>query len=213
MNIEEIESLNIMSNPFDLLVEELILKTHQPKNILEMGLGMGGWSIFSNKLTGAKVVGVENFDFINYDNYGSAWIRDKKELEASLEKHDICIKETITEIPENIVFDLVRLDCLDQEKDIKEFWDCILPKTSKECLFFVDDIIPRITLFRFLYMMKLCEVKILKPVWMGEKEGVWCKYDYDCSEIHNAILSGNLSIRKYHLNIGDENQTILISTP
>lgn len=213
MTTEEIEALGIMSCHFDLLVEEIILKTHQPKNILEMGLGMGGWSIFSNRLTGAKIMGVENFDFVNYSNYGSTWIKDKKDLELHLEKNDITIKEKIMEVPKDIIFDLIRLDCLDQEKDIKEFWDYIIPQTSDSCLFFVDDIIPRITFFRFLYMMKLCEAKILKPIWMGEKEGVWCKYNYDCSEISNAILSSNLKIGKYHLNIGNENQTFLISTP
>jgi len=216
ITIKEINELGVMSSIEDLILEEAILEIHAPKNILEMGLGGGGWSVFANARTRAKIIGIENFDYAKYKigyGYGHDWIDNINELQNKLQTNDITIKTDVTQIPRDIIFDLVRLDCLDQEKDIEEFWNYILPQTSDAALFFVDDVIPCIAVFRLVVMMKLCERKILKPVWMGNKEGVWCKYSYDCSWIQQHLVENNFRVQESCLSIADEPQKFLIYVP
>jgi hypothetical protein len=85
---------------------------------------------------------------------------------------------------QNNLFDVVRLDCLEESNDINKLFYKIFPYTSDNCIFLVDDIVPNNCPNRFLTYMSKASDGLLKPMWFGNKEGAWCKSTYN----HNPFI-------------------------
>lgn len=175
-----------MSEICDIEVVYDLFAYLKPKNILELGVGGGEWIITINSLFEYPInfVGYESFLL----NYGKEWPTNAADLDAKIRNNTRDIKLEIREEnvisidtdllkSNNIIFDVVRLDCLNfSQTEISELFYKILPYTSAKCLFLVDDITPNLCPNRFLSYMEHVEKGLLKPLWFGVKEGCWCKH-------------------------------------
>lgn len=191
----------------DMSVVGDILLVHKPKNILELGVGNGDWLIFA-----AAVLQDNSVNFMGYENFtwlfNSEWPKNLQEFnDANKEKlarfnltNSIKVKNNnIENLSNDIIefncynFDVVRLDCLcNTVPQIDNVIDAVMPYTSENCIFLVDDILPSYCPNRFLSFMSKVEKKELKPLWFGEKEGAWVKQSFDVSSfVHQLEPSFN----------------------
>lgn len=202
MNIKQTLDRLIKFSPMavyeDLGVVTDILEYMQPKAILELGSGGGGWILSANDAlkNNAVFLGYEDFRL----DYGNDWHKNSNELTQYLQttgaNQNITIKnENINDIDLEYIkqlgikFNVVRLDCLENREEINQLFYKIYPYTSDNCIFLVDDIVPNVCPNRFLAYMDKVYDRILKPVWFGNKEGAWCKNTYECGPLQDYILS------------------------
>ncbi len=182
----------------DLSIVTEILDYMQPRAILELGSGGGGWILAINDALrdNTLFVGYEDFRL----DYGNAWHKNAKELTQHLQtvgnNQNIIVKdENVNHLDLKyikqlgITFDVVRLDCLENRDEINQLFYKIYPYTSDNCIFLVDDIVPNVCPNRFLTYMDKVYDRILKPIWFGNKEGAWCKNTYECGLLQNHILN------------------------
>lgn len=181
----------------DLYVISEIISNVNPKTVLELGVGSGGWilainELIKNHLPNIFYLGFENFSY----DYNFVWPKNEKELEYQLKNFQPDLNVSIINKNVNLVnqtdfenktFDVVRLDCLEHLSDINNIFYKVLPNTSKNCIFLVDDITPNICFNRFLAFMNKTSEGILKPLYIGMKESVWCKYDFDCEPLQKKL--------------------------
>lgn len=195
--IDIIEKFKPMSCWEDIGVTADIFKFVQPKAILELGVGGGGWILSIDNILPDNIafVGYEDFE----QNYGLNWAGNVEDLhnyfKNQTQNYNIKIKnENVKNLDTeylkqlDIKFDVVRLDCLENPKDVDQLFFKILPFTSDNCIFFVDDIPPNICPGRFISYMDRVYDGILKPVWFGNKEGAWCKNTYNIYLLQNYIF-------------------------
>jgi len=191
-----------MSMYEDLGVVADILSYMKSKNILELGAGAGSWMVAMNYLTtnNTKFLGYEDFS----TDYGFNWPTDENALKLRMinlsqglgKDIDVEIKnENIYNIDMdyiknlNIKFDVVRLDCMENNRFITDLFYKIYPYTTDNCIFLVDDITPNLCPNRFLSYMDRVSDGILKPIWFGNKEGAWCKRTFECGDLQQHILN------------------------
>jgi SAM-dependent methyltransferase len=196
-----LKGIKPMSMYEDLGVVIDILSFTKPNSILELGAGSGSWLLAMNYALDheIKFVGYEDFRL----DYNFGWPKTATELtnymaekSSSLGKViDVDIRdEDIYHIDLeylknlNIKFDVVRLDCMEQKNKVNEIFYKILPFTSDDCIFLVDDITPNLCPNRFLSYMDKVNDGILKPIWFGIKEGAWCKTAYDSAALQQHII-------------------------
>ena len=203
-----IKEIRPMSMYEDLGVVGDILSYMKPKNILEFGTGSGSWILAMN-----LIVDNNTFKFIGYEDfrtdYGFGWPKNEHTLLENMiettakfnKKINVEIRnENIYEINMDYItkldfkFDVVRLDCMENKRDINELFYKIYPCTSDNCIFLVDDIAPNLCPNRFLSYMDKVSDGILKPVWFGNKEGAWCKTRYECGDLQEYILNSIFDI-------------------
>ena len=195
-----IEELDILSNPIDFDIVSRIIKFNNSTKILEIGGGCAGWSIGINKIlnNSPHITVVENFEFVGYSrDYG--WPVCEKELKQSIEEkckylncnHNIQILDMdAVYLPEKLkhqTFDVIRLDCFDHEDEINDILRWSHSSLTNNGLMCIDDIQPCITINRFMCMMDLVREKLFKPVWIGDKEAIWCKWESDINFIPKDI--------------------------
>jgi SAM-dependent methyltransferase len=201
MDFKYLESVVNKYKPM-VLVEDLnviseIISYVKPNTVLELGVGSGGWilamnELIKNNLPNINYLGFENFSY----DYKFGWPKNEKELEYQLKNFQPDLNVSIinknvnllnkTDF-ENKTFDVVRLDCLDSLNDINNIFYKVLPNTSKNCIFLVDDITPNICPNRFLAFLNKTSEGILKPLYIGRKEAAWCKYDFDCEPLQKKL--------------------------
>jgi hypothetical protein len=210
MNIDNILTAMKKFNPMavfeDLGIVTDILQYTQPKTILELGTGNGGWILSVDYILPGNItfIGYEDFRL----NYGRDWENNVDDLYVYLRSQsqncNIIIKnENVKELDTeyfkqlNIKFDVVRLDCLENREDINQLFFKIFPYTSDKCIFLVDDIVPNLCPNRFISYMDKVYDGILKPIWFGKKEGAWCKNTYNNNLLQDFILqesAGNIDV-------------------
>jgi hypothetical protein len=195
------DSTEVMSGFQDLNMVANILDFVKPKNVIELGAGAGGWIVMMNVLLANNNItwyGYENFSVNfnqphwpkNSEDLQNLIITQSKNLGSSNDKIIIRnenIKQIDVEFLQslNIKFDVVRLDCLHESMyQVIDVLHRILPFTSPHCIFLIDDIVPNIAINRLLGVMELVKEGILKPLWLGHKEGAFCKTD--------NLISGDL---------------------
>jgi len=196
--IERLNRFAPMSVFEDLGIVTDIFKYLQPKAILELGSGGGGWILAINDSlkNNAVFLGYEDFRL----NYGNDWHKNSDELTQYLQitgdNQNIIVRyENVNHLDLEYIkklgikFDVVRLDCLENREEINQLFYKIYPYTSEQCIFLVDDIVPNICPNRFLAYMDKVYDRILKPVWFGNKEGAWCKNTYECGPLQDYILN------------------------
>jgi hypothetical protein len=192
---EILEMVHPLSEIGDLSVVGDILNIHRPKNIIELGVGNGDWLLFA-----AAVLQDNSVNFMGYENF--TWTLDNGDWASNVETLNKINKERLSkinltnnmEIKNNDIetlsscisefncstYDIVRLDCLcNTVTQIENVIDAIMPYTSDNCIFLVDDILPSYCPNRFLSFMEKVEKGELKPLWFGEKEGAWVKPSFD----------------------------------
>jgi len=187
-----VEELDIMSNPSDFAIVSNIAKFHDVKKILEIGGGCAGWSIGVNKVLGniPDITVIENFEFTNYTNYGGNWPPSEDLLKKRIEEkcinlnceHNINILNMdAINIPEklnNEKFDLIRIDCLGSNYDeVEKVMRWAHGALYDNGLLYIDDIEPRSVINRFLFAMDLTREKLIRIVFAGYKEAVFCKWN------------------------------------
>ena len=210
MNLQEIHQLIDKHSPMvrfeDLKVIIELLNYTKPNSILELGTGAGGWILSINEALehDMSFIGYENF---KWDSIGQQFT-DIKQLETQLQlisnNNKIILKDSDVTKLDNLefngqLFDVVRLDCLEESNDIDRLFYKIFPYTSDNCIFLVDDIVPNNCPNRFLTYMHKVSDGILKPIWFGNKEGAWCKYSYN----HNPLLDHVISHIKDEISYSD----------
>ena len=199
INLVEKHSPMVRFEDLKVLIE--LLNYTKPKSILELGTGAGGWILAINEALEHDVsfIGYENF---KWDNIGQQFT-DIKQLETQLQivsnNNKILLKDSDVTTLDNLefcnnLFDVVRLDCLEESNDINKLFYKIFPYTSDNCIFLVDDIVPNNCPNRFLTYMDKVSDGVLKPIWFGNKEGAWCKSTYN----HNPLIDDII------LNIKDD---------
>jgi hypothetical protein len=184
--------------PDDLHIITELLQFTKPQTILEIGSGGGGWLLtMSTVLTpNIKFIGHEDFRL----DYNFDWPKDKDELTTFIKTHNKNIDVTIYDGDVkyidvghfkdlNLKFDVVRLDCLEDKRDITELFFKLYPYTSDDCIFLVDDISPNLCPNRFLSYIDRVQDGLLKPIWFGKKEGAFCKTTYECNDVKSHILN------------------------
>ena len=180
----------------DLAVAASILERIDPQTIIEFGTGNAGWLLSLDHILSndRKFIGVDNFGW----NYGLPWATNASQLldivqQQSSNKNISIIDQDVNHIDTDwldrfgVKFDTVRLDCLETPEDISRFIDIVIPYTSDKCIWLVDDIAPNISPERWLSFMEKVFQGVLKPIWFGNKEGAWCRNDFDCSGIQQSI--------------------------
>jgi len=196
-----IKDIKPMSIYEDLGIVIDILMFTKPTNILELGAGSGSWILSINHAL------TQNIKFIGYEDfrldYGFGWPKNSQDLktymidkaknlgkfiDVDIRDEDIYYIDIEYLKNLNIKFDVVRLDCMEDKRKINELFYKILPFTSDDCIFLVDDITPNLCPNRFLSYMDKVDDGILKPVWFGAKEGAWCKLTYDCADLQQYII-------------------------
>lgn len=194
---EILEIVYPQSERGDMSVVGDILSLHKPKNIIELGVGNADWLIFAAaalKDSSVNLMGYDNFSWAAeqlYDNW-SLTVDDltqsnkqrllKFGLTNNIQIKDNNIENLSSDITEFGIekYDVVRLDCLcNTVPQIDEVIDAIMPYTTENCIFFVDDIIPSYCPNRFLSFMEKVRKKELIPLWFGEHEGAWVKPSFD----------------------------------
>jgi hypothetical protein len=198
-----LEIVKPLSELGDLSVIGDILNIHKPKNILELGVGNGDWLLFA-----AAVLQDDSINFMGYENF--TWALDN-DWEKNLESLNELNKERLSkfnltnhmEIKNNDInnlatcipefncstFDIIRLDCLcNHVPEIESVIDAVMPYTSDNCIFLVDDILPSYCPNRFLAFMEKVEKKELAPLWFGEKEGAWVKPTFNVEDLHAKLV-------------------------
>jgi hypothetical protein len=178
-----------------------MLNIYKPKSILELGTGNGDWLLFvayALQDGDAKLLGFENFSW-KFNNSWEASLQDlrrlvKSKLEDAHLPPQIVLKEVdITTMDASVeyqgqVFDMVRLDCLAiDECEIRMVIDAVMPYTSKNCIFLVDDINVNNCPNRYFAMMHLVEQGKLKPLWFGSKEGAWVYPDFNFEKFQSCM--------------------------
>ena len=196
-----IKDIKPMSIYEDLGIVIDILSFTKPTNILELGAGSGSWILAMNHALNHKIkfLGYEDFRL----DYGFGWPKNAEDLRTYMADKAKSLGKTIdVDIRDediyyidmehvknlNIKFDVVRLDCMEDKRQINELFYKILPFTSDDCIFLVDDITPNLCPNRFLSYMDKVNDGILKPLWFGSKEGAWCKLTYDCVDLQQYII-------------------------
>ena len=202
---EILEIVHPLSEIGDLSVIGDILTIHQPKNIIELGVGNGDWLLFA-----AAVLKDNSVNFMGYENF--TWTLDNGNWALDVETLNKINKERLSklnltnnmEIKNNDIenlssyisefncstYDIVRLDCLcNTVTQIENVIDAIMPYTSDNCIFLVDDILPSYCPNRFLSFMEKVEKNELKPLWFGEKEGAWVKPSFDVKEFSDKLAT------------------------
>lgn len=197
MDKESLELLTEYANPLsdncDLALVIELLKLYKPKCILELGAGNGDWIRFvANAMQDSSIsfLGYEDFRW-KMDESWETSIEDLNKLiqdslagiklnnQVTLKNADITKMDATTEYNGQL-FDLVRLDCLaTDESDILRVITDVLPYTHDNTIFLVDDIAVNYCPNRFFAMMHLSQVGIVKPLWLGSKEGAWVKTNFD----------------------------------
>ena len=133
MDISEVIKLVEKHSPMvrfeDLKVLIELLNYTKPKSILELGTGVGGWILAINEALDDDIsfIGYENF---KWDKIGQQFT-DIKQLETQLRivsnNNKILLKDSdVTKLDnlefQNNLFDVVRLDCLDESNDINKLF-------------------------------------------------------------------------------------------
>lgn len=211
----------VMSFQKDIDMAASILDFFKPSHVLELGTGGGGWIITMNAMLENNYIkwyGYDNFQF----NHGLDWPDNPAELKnLILEKSkklgatnsNIIIRdEDATNLNIEFIdslkiqFDVVRIDCLHKNmEEVQNLLYAIMPFTSDQCVFLVDDIVPNIAINRLLGVMELVRENKLKPFWFGLKEGAWCKTNYNISSallhIHKQKNDKNFQFELQNINL------------
>ena len=195
----------VMSQYEDVDIVYLMLKFLQPRNILELGVGGGGWISCMNALLKDKSIhwfGFENFSL----NYNLPWPKTADELRFNMQETSVdlgfplrnvqIIDDDLNNInfgyfqKQNLGFDVVRLDCLGDCPDIiTNVLSNVLTYTTKDCLILVDDVVPNIALNRLLGTLELVKRGVLKVLWTGKKEMALVKTTFNEAPIIRFLLS------------------------
>ena len=190
-----VKQLGIMSLPGDFDTVSRMLTFNNSTKILELGGGAASWSIGITKMlnNSPHITVVENFEFLNYsgDTWWYDWPTCESELKQSIEEtcerlgcsHNIQVLDIDAKLlPEKLkhqTFDVIRLDCFEHAAEIKNILRWAYSSLTNDGLLCIDDIQPSITINRFMCTMDLVREKLIKPVWIGSKEAVFCKWESD----------------------------------
>jgi hypothetical protein len=206
-----------LSRGGDLAAVSKILKFFKPKQILELGVGNGDWLIFM-----AAALKDPNIVFVGYENFtwkfNDSWCNNLSSLQDRIQKfsNTLDFKNKFELRDDNIntiefnkhlhdyKFDVVRLDCLQGEvKEIELIIDKILPYTSKNCIFLMDDINPNYVPNRYLACMEKVKQGKFIPLWFGSEEGAWIRSPFDSNEFLDHAKTFNSIL--YETNLITQN--------
>ncbi len=182
-----------MSYVQDLRFVAELLKCSMPKNLIEFGAGSGGWILTMNHLVpGIQFTAVENFS----NDFGFGWPKTTPTWLLNIHSNAFKVGDSLDvkiidrnahEVEFEDDFAAVRFDCLANMKDVTSLIDRILPYSTDDCLFLVDDISPNTCPGRFLAFMEKTKKNELFPVWFGYKEGAWCKNVAFCEKLQETL--------------------------
>lgn len=190
--------LHMMSTPSDWEVSAVILEQQRRPAICEIGAGNGDWGIAATITAQAEhLVLVEDFSFTKAGfDPGYFWPRDSFDLlrhcheelrRLSGDPNLICVTD-VTQVPERR-YDIIRLDCLTELIQVRVMLDWICEAIADDGLLFVDDLPPNKAPNRWIACVEKIAAGVLKPVWFGQSEGVFCKASLDCRELQDLILA------------------------
>lgn len=172
----------VMAEPLDLLVTNIILKTHNPDKIYEIGTGNGAWAItqFNSGIDTAEYVLLDNFSWATNGWTGHRfWPKDENDLKEYL------LRETNNRLNFTIVNsdiydyigtmeDNISAVRIDMDPDYKGF-EQIIDKLDNNGLLLVDDVVFNMGLNRVVNLIDFKRKEKIYPLWIGLKESAWTK--------------------------------------
>lgn len=183
-----IKKSNVMSGIEEVLVASEILKIHNPKHIVELGAGAGGWSavmwLLGQNLANYTLIESMKWGEQNFSWNGELFPKNLDDL-----KNQILSKTNDTTnfsfFKEVDAEDLEKYDTFryDGEISFKKFENYIKHSDEKS-IFFVDDFKANVCPLRVMNVTKCVNNKILFPLWLSDKESAWVTNE----EYRNYIL-------------------------
>lgn len=220
MNLEDFvrikEEIQVMAEPLDLLVSNIILKIHNANKIYEVGTGSGAWAIaqFNTGINSASYVLLDNFSWaVNGWSGHRFWPKDEEDLAQHLMKHtDNNLQFTI--VNSNIYDYIEKMEKnintirIDMDPDYDGF-SKIIDKLDHNGLLLVDDVVFNMGLNRIVNLIDFKRQKKLYPLWIGLKESAWVKneeyrdylYEKTCEVIKQNYDIGLTEYDEHYLNV------------
>lgn len=200
-----------MSNVHDFYISSLLLELHQPKHIVELGTGTGGWISSITRLIDSDFhcTVFENYDWgqkgisWNGENYPKN-LKELKKLIKGKAKHPN--RFTFHEkIDPNVIqnYDTLRYDVSVDDEIIFT----IINNSNDKSLIFVDDFAFNKAPERIYQILELERQGMLYPIWSGDKETAWTNNQNYRNNLVNSLSHGveNTKAVKY------KNQLVLRS--
>jgi spore coat polysaccharide biosynthesis predicted glycosyltransferase SpsG len=167
------ENYQPMESKANLICQYLILKEHNPKNIVEIGTGAAGWALTISDLlqrTDINFFLFENFEETQYQNH-EWWPKNKKDLmNYILAKNknfqfDLSEKYSKVEKIDVLRYDAWGFSCQDFENIIE---DC-----NKNSIVFFDDFSFNKDPDLVIMVLELFEKNLIYPIWASENSSCW----------------------------------------
>jgi hypothetical protein len=210
------EHTQVMAEPLDLLVANIILKTHNANKIYEIGTGSGAWAItqFNTGIDTAEYVLLDNFSWATNGWTGHRfWPKNEDDLK------DYLLGETNNNLKFTIVNsniydyiatmeDNINTIRIDMDPDYNGF-SKIIDKLDYNGLLIVDDVVFNMGLNRVVNLIDFKRQEKLFPLWIGLKESAWVKnieyrdylYHEVCSIIKENYSIGLTEYDERYLNV------------
>lgn len=212
----------------------------QPKTILEIGFGRGDWSLASACIldSNPEYFGIDNFSVISHAKTTND---EEKDWPDSISKlsYSVKLKKQLLGLNNNFTlenvdvtntrqlfwtlnqfkkeFDLIRLDCLCQNKEqIRAVLDILLKFTAKDFVLFVDDAGASGCLVRLLACLDLVEEGKLIPIWFSEDEVAFANPEYNIDSVYEKFYATEKryfyrTVKDFHHHTVKQNYPVLVT--
>jgi hypothetical protein len=180
--VEIKEQTQVMADPLDLLVTNIILKEHAPTEIYEIGTGSGAWVItqFKTGITAPEYVLIDDFSWAAKGWSGHRfWPQDELDLRNYVDEqtnHKLSFKIVNSDIYDYI--DIMKSNIntvrIDMDPDHNGF-EKIIDKLDDTGLLLVDDVVFNMGLNRIVNLIDFKRQGKIYPLWIGLKESAWVK--------------------------------------
>lgn len=199
-----------MSFGSDIFIASELLKMHCPACIAEFGAGSGGWSMTINEVLSYNNISphfylIENFNWPNKGIIIEGWPTNNDELSSHISSMSPKMKFDIVNHNNTIEnVDTFRIDATASYNLMDEY----INVCTDDAIIFIDDFNPNSGIYRIMYAIKAAAEKKIFPVWLGEKESMWCKNkeksEMMVSHMYNIRLElKSRGVELFHTNYGD----------
>ena len=170
-----IEFYKPMGSFSNLFYEYLVLKEHNPKKIIEIGVGAAGWALSINELLNSsdlKFELVEDFRQTKYPGF-EWWPENKIEFNKYVLEKNKNFKYSLNEKYNTpVIGDVLRFDAWDFS--LNDF-EMILSNLSENAIVIFDDFSFNKDLDLIVLVLELVKKKLIYPIWASNTVSGWSK--------------------------------------
>jgi len=174
-----VKNTQVMSDPLDILITNVILHKHSPNDICEFGTGNGAWALtqFKSGIIDSRYMLLDNFSWHKMGWIGHRfWPKNSAELVDYINKQtsnsmnfDVIDVEAKDYINEMSVCDVIRVD-IDMEFQLLHE---VIDKLTDNGVLLMDDVVFNMGLNRIVNLIDLKRAGKIFPLWIGNKESAW----------------------------------------